>query len=115
MTGDRLVFGQDFSRADKRFVPVTQESLSPVLGMWMCFRVNYQLLYAVPSLEFCSLPLCTSMIPGCDWSGDMMLSSVTGTQLSRVFVKGSLGSSFRYPASTRSCSDCGAFCLSNVY
>src|SRR5215469_18103922 len=76
---------------------------------------HYQLLYAVPSLEFWSLPLCTSMIPGCDWSGDMMLSSVTGTQLSRVFVKGSLGSSFRYPASTRSCSDCGAFCLSNVY
>src|SRR5882724_10406479 len=78
-------------------------------------RSAYQLLYAVPSLDMPSAPLCTSLMPGSCWSTDITESSCSTVQLLLLPVIGSFGICLMYWACTRSSSDWGAFCLSSVY
>src|SRR5579863_5979356 len=55
------------------------------------------------------------MPPSSCWSGELIVSSAWSTVQSAALVMGSAGICLRYPADTRSSSDCGAFCLSRVY
>jgi hypothetical protein len=65
--------------------------------------------YCTACLRWRRRSLWTSMIPESVWSGAATEVSATVSQVSFELVIGSSGSWRKYPASTRSCKDWGAF------